>query len=815
MKITSRPDLFVHIVKRRILPAVLCLTCLSTVSWSQVRLPGWDSGRIDTRLYGTRWPAKWISIPDMAENSYTVCHFRKTFSLDSIPEDFIVHVSADNRFKLYVNGHFVGLGPTYGDVCNWNYTTFDLAPYMHEGDNTIAAVVWNFASSAPLAQMSFGKTGFILQGNTAAEDFVNTGGSWKCLRNTAYSPYTRPVSGYYAAGACEQFYAADYPWGWEAIEYDDSGWPQAREIITGAAKGARDYPGWQLVPAPIQHVEMEPFRLQSLRMGSGVEIPEEFPSHPAEFTVPAGTKATILLDNSVLTTGYPTVKFSGGAGAEIEIGYAEALYKEGSRSDKGDRDETEGKHFIGYADRIIADGGQGREFTPLWWRTWRYIRLDITTGDEPLTVDDLYAVTSMYPLRRESEFNAPELPDTGPILETGWRTARLCANETYMDCPYYEQLQYFGDTRIQAMITMYNTRNDEMVRNALEQGLRSMTPDGITMSRYPSSLHQFIPPFSLWWICSGHDYWMYRGDEAYLKSLLPAYRTVLAWFESYLKPDMSLGYIPFWCFMDWCGTPDGEPVREKDGNSAVLDLQYMLALSAAAEMEEAFGMKEMGRHYRTILETMRDGVAAKYWDSRRELFADTHDHRSFSQHANVLAILAGVISGDEATALFDRLTEDSSLIQCTVYFRYYLFQAMKKAGRGDRLTEELQLWRDQLALGLTTWAEQPEPSRSDCHAWSASLNVEFFRILLGIDSDAPGFSKIRIAPALGGLTEASGSIPHPAGTISADYHVSRTGRLTAEISLPEGTSGTFVWKGSEYRLKAGGNSIKIPADSIR
>ena len=96
---------------------------------------------------------------------------------------------------------------------------------------------------------------------------------------------------------------------------------------------------------------MEPFRLQSLRMGSGVEIPEEFPSHPAEFTVPAGTKATILLDNSVLTTGYPTVKFSGGAGAEIVIGYAEALYKEGSRSDKGDRDETEGKHFIGYADR--------------------------------------------------------------------------------------------------------------------------------------------------------------------------------------------------------------------------------------------------------------------------------------------------------------------------------------------------------------------------------------------------------------------------------------------------------------------------------
>ena len=117
------------------------------------------------------------------------------------------------------------------------------------------------------------------------------------------------------------------------------------------------------------------------------------------------------------------------------------------------------------------------------------------------------------------------------MLEIGWRTARLCANETYMDCPYYEQLQYFGDTRIQAMITLYNTHDAYMVKNAIEQGRQSVVADGITMSRYPSSLHQFISSFSLWWICMGHDYWMYRGDEAYMKTLLPAYRGVLSWYE--------------------------------------------------------------------------------------------------------------------------------------------------------------------------------------------------------------------------------------------------------------------------------------------
>ena len=98
------------------------------------------------------------------------------------------------------------------------------------------------------------------------------------------------------------------------------------------------------------------------------------------------------------------------------------------------------------------------------------------------------------------------------------------------------------------MVTLFNTRDGHMVKNALEQGRQSMTADGLTMSRYPTYSHQFISSFSLWWICMGHDYWRYRGDEAYLKTLLPAYRNVLAWFEQWLKPDGSLDYVPYWFF---------------------------------------------------------------------------------------------------------------------------------------------------------------------------------------------------------------------------------------------------------------------------
>ena len=157
----------------------------------------------------------------------------------------------------------------------------------------------------------------------------------------------------------------------------------------------------------------------------------------------------------------------------------------------------------------------------------------------------------------------------------------------------------------------------------------------------------------------------------------------------------------------------------------------------------------------------------------------------------------------------ERTLSDTTLTQATIYFRYYLNQALQKAGLGDRLLDNLKVWDDQMALGLTTWAEQPEPSRSDCHAWGASPNIEFFRIVLGIDSDGPGFSKVRIAPSLGELKEASGSIPHPQGDVAVRYHVGKRGELFAEISLPDAVEGTFVWKGETRPLRGGTQTINI------
>ena len=142
--------------------------------------------------------------------------------------------------------------------------------------------------------------------------------------------------------------------------------------------------------------------------------------------------------------------------------------------------------------------------------------------------------------------------------------------------------------------------------------------------------------------------------------------------------------------------------------------------------------------------------------------------------------------------------------------KYYLHQALVKGGLGDDYLKWLDVWRDNIKMGLTTWAEVSDlpNSRSDCHAWGASPNIEFFRTVLEIDSYAPGFREIKIEPHLGDLVNVSGEMPHPNGKVAVDYAYDK-GKRKVKILLPEKTSGMLVWKKKVYRLKAGGNLLVI------
>jgi hypothetical protein len=793
-----------------------CSSAAQTISQAVLKQP-WKAQWIS--FSGNNNLNQWNAAYTSSLKEYGVYKFRKSIELAAKPSTFIVHVSADNRYKLFVNGQLVSLGPARGDLYFWNFETVDIAYFLKVGKNTVAALVWNDGKQKPEAQISY-VTGFILQGNTAAEEGLNSNDSWKVIQDSSYAPLEPHVPGYYVAGPGELVQMKSNVKGWQQIKYDDSNWKKASTIGNGLTKdAARDSRGWMLVPSPLPPMELTTQRLAALRKVDGLSVPVGFPATKTAVTIPANTIATLLLDQGFLTNAYPTLIFSKGKDAGISLSYAEALYiprneqlKTGGG--KGNRNEVEEKIFIGKIDSIIADGLDAQQFTSLWWRTYRYIQLKVTTKDEPLVIDDIYGTFTGYPFVKKSSFESGDTT-AAKMLEIGWRTARLCAFETYMDCPYYEQLQYIGDARIQAMVTLYNSSDDRLVRNALTLMDHSRIAEGITLSRYPTDLHQQIPTFSLWWIGMLHDYWMYRPDANFIKDKLPGARQVLSFFQQYQQPDGSLKEVPYWLFTDWLddqkGWEYGEAPKGKAGYSAVLDLQLMWTYQLAAELEAAIGFIDIATSYRTKAAQLKQTIQKRYWDQSKQLYADTEDKDLFSQHTNSLAILAGMVSGTKAAALGQKLLTDPILAPASIYFKYYLHQALVKAGKGNDYDSWLGKWKENIAMGMTTWAEMSDVSgtRSDCHAWGSSPNIEFFRTILGIDSDAPGFAKVKITPHLGSLKNVQGAIPHPNGMITASY-IYHTGKWQIEISLPKKSTGSFVWKGKSYNLIAGTNSMKLP-----
>ena len=760
--------------------------------------------------------ALWI-FPPGAGTAAGVYHFRRAFTLDVKPSRFVVHVSADNRYRLFVNGELVSSGPQRSDLMHWRYETVDLAPHLRAGRNVLAALVWNWGDEKPVAQFTR-QTAFLLQGDGPAEAGVNSSPEWKVLADRAYRwiPVSgAAVGGYYAAPPGEAVDAQRYPWGWEAPDYVDTEWPaadagtgaRARRTQLRATNPFGEAGGWQLVPRSIPPMEESPVRFAAVRRTEGIQPDAGFLRGTSALVVPANSRAVVLLDQGHLTNAFAVLETSGGAGSTVGLIYAEAL--KDAKGNKGNRNDVDGKTIAGVRDEFRPDGGSHRRFQTLWFRTYRYVQLEITTRENALRIHDLHGVFVGYPFALAASF-ASDLPWLSDMWDINWRGARLCAWETYFDTPYYEQLQYVGDTRIQALVTLYMSRDDRLVRQAIEHFDDSRIPEGITSSRYPSDLGQYIPTFSPIWVAMVHDYWMHRDDPEYVRGFLPGIRAVLDWFERRMDQTGMLGPIPWWPYVDWArGWDRGIPPGGVEGHSTVIALQFVYALERAAELERALGSPAIADHDRGLAQRVRDAVRARTWDSARQLFRDTPEGNTYSQQANVMAVLTDALSPADQPALMDRILADTSLTRSTYYFGYYTLEALSKAGRGDRYVEQLSPWRDMLALGLTTVPETPEPTRSDSHAWSAHPNYGLLATVLGVRPAEPGFKSVRIAPHLGPLRRAEGRVPHPRGEILVRFTASQGGGLQGEVTLPAGLSGVLEWRGQSIPLRPGRQQVSF------
>lgn len=768
--------------------------------------------------------AHWIAPSATKEAVFGVFDFRKIISLKGAPKQCLVHVSADNRFQLYVNGQRVGEGPARGDLQHWRYEEFDIAPLLHKGDNVIAARVWNFGDQSPAAQISL-RTGFLMWTERDKESNFNSDTSWQVRPEQAWRYESSGPLLHSLTGPDEIVDGSKYDWQWTETG-DMASW-SAAVIIAAPQFASTEAPAhatsdWMLVPDTLPAMESKPEIAGKVVRHEGAPT-ESFPEKP--LTIAPHTHISLLLDHGVLTTAYPQIAISDGAGARIRLTYAEALYDD--HGEKGNRDQIAGKHMDPRMmhDTFMPSGGAAvQTFEPLWWRTWRYLKVDVDTQDKPVTLHSLQARTTWYPFVERASFHSSD-PDLEAIWQVGWRTARVNAHETYMDCPYWEQTQYVGDTRIEALVSYAMSGDDRLARQALVSFADSELPSGLTQSSFPVHGVQIIPPFSLLWIGMVHDFWMYRPEAGTMvRELLPQTHAVLEHFKQLQRADGLLGRLPqngfgLWNFLDWTKPyPIGAPPEDPDGGSVPLSLQLAAALQDETDLENAYGDRSRATDDRAAATRITSTVFAEAWDARAGLLADTPARTSFSQHANILGVITGAIPPQQQRAVLETLLQNEpggrpasfipALAPASYYFRFYLSRALDRAGMDDVYLQTLWPWHHMLELGLTTWAEAPEPTRSDAHAWSAHPNYDLLTLVAGIRPDAPGFARVLIEPHLGNLKWLDATMPHPKGNIHVSYR--RDGsNVDATIELPKGLEGRFRLDGREQQLHSGVQHLRM------
>ncbi len=762
------------------------------------------------------WAAQWITAPDVPQRDEVVLHFRKVIEVSQLPQHFLVDVSADNQFIFYVNQQRMGNGPSRSDLAHWRYETYDLGPFLRVGKNLLTATVWNFGTRRAIAQMS-DRVGFLVHGEEDAARIADTDASWDVEEERGLRTLQPQIRGYYAAEPGERIDGATFDWSWSSGSNLGGPWKKAVLLGRGSRRGETDAPNnWQLVNDPLPPMEMQLVPAGRVVRTAGVAIPPGFPDKP--FTVPAHAKASILIDNSKLTTGYLALTASGGPGSIMRLTYAEALTDDLGR--KGNRNQIEGKHIEGLVDEFVTGGPASREFMPLSWRTWRYLQIDVETGDQPLLVEGLKTWFSAFPFVERAYFRSDDA-SLSSIWDIGWRTARLDAHDTYMDTPYWERLQYVGDTRIQALISYAVAGDDRLARQAVQAFNDSRIPDGPTQSRYPSSLVQMIPTFSLLWVGMVHDFWTYRGDADFVRAQLPGMRAVLGWYLRRQRADGLMARLPWWPFVDWGKDFDfGMPPQDDDGGSAIITLQFVEALRYGAEIEAELGDPRRAEAYRAAATRAAEKVRELCWNDRYGLIADTPSHQHYSQHANILAVWLDVTPKEQQKDVLAKVlsTTDTGftvstalppMTAATYYFRFYLARALVHAGMGDQYLRLLEPWREMVSLGLTTWAESPEPTRSDSHAWSAHPNFDLLTIVAGIRPGTAGFKTVTIEPHLGELKHVEAALPVPKGMVEVKYRRVSNG-VEAQVTLPAGMSGGLIWKGHETTLRQGEQTLMLP-----
>ena len=769
----------------------------------------------------------WIWLPNFKElvkGDPLLARFRKCIFLDEIPESLVLKVSADTRYKLYINGHFAEFGPARGDVRVWYADEVEIAPWLISGENVVAAEVLRYPLAYRYGNFGMSRTatpGLFVEELTDRKNGIFTDESWKCMKHSGYKLQLEQ-RGMDPLMQREECFGEDSGTGWKLPGFDDQTWEHAAAYNIFQINEA-SCPG-DLSPRAIPYMRKEFKQFQSLVPKydrATAETWKDMLRGNGTVKLPAGETVIVEINAGEEMTGYLSLRFRGGADTRVKILCAESYYLKQSYEFSGLRlkgDRCDWNHGVleGSTDiyHVAGFGMMGAEeiYEPFWFRTFRFIQLEIQTANDPCEIAGFDYLETGYPLNVKTKAKASD-PDFDGIWNISLRTLKRCMHETYMDCPFYEQLQYAMDARSEILYTYSVSADDRLARQCMDDFRRSQRTDGLVNACYPHWGPNVIPCFSIYYILMVYDHMMYFGDRRLIRKHLGAIDNVLEFFHNHLEErglvGKTGGHISqrYWSFIDWSipwGESVGTPPAGLRGPMTVESLLYIYGLQHGARLCQYVGRMDTANEYMNRAKKVQQAVNA-YCRDEAGFYLDGPGVREYSQHAQVFAILTDTVPVVEGRALLMKsLADENKFAPCSVSMMFYLFRALEKTGDYEKTYELWELWRQMLRDHLTTCVENGLDGRSDCHAWGSLILYELPAVILGVRPGAPGYEKIVVSPKTGYLSWAKGDVITPWGNIRVAWEKADDGTVKLQVKAADEILKRIIPTNSATLINLGG-----------
>jgi alpha-L-rhamnosidase len=456
---------------------------------------------------------------------------------------------------------------------------------------------------------------------------------------------------------------------------------------------------------------------------------------------------------------------------------------------------------------VARDGRQVyRSFIP---RGFRYMLLTIRNLKTPCKIFKIKVDVTTFPTGNVGSFSSSDY-----LLNQIWKiskhTIRMCAQDTIIDCPAYEQALWTGDSYNISLMNYYTFGNYDLVKRCLRLISKSIYRSPLPESHVPSGWQNVLTAWSILWMMACREYYRYTGDLEFIKEVYPELKLTVHRFQEFMNKD-GLIEISAWNMLDWAPM-DTEHKIVTHQNALFVD-----ALRQTAYIASILGENEDETKFLSLADKLKQAINKHLWDEEEKVFVDSiHEDGTPSPirsvQTNLMVYLTDCAEGKRREILEKYLVNPpENFVQVkSPFVLFFYYQALMGLGENEMILNNIRdIYGYMLENDATTCWEgweliEGDFSRSHCHAWSAAPTYVFGNLFFGVKPLEPGFSKVVISPNLNGLKWIKGSVPIPQGRIDI-YCKDVVEYIDVQITLPEDVE-AIVTPSKNTRVKVNGDS---------